>query len=69
MTTCYLCGHSGHDVRVALARFRQPVDGELFGSMPRCQDAAACRQRVEQSGEAWELADTWTELRRDEVPA
>jgi hypothetical protein len=58
--TCLICGHETADrraVEVHLARFREPVEGRLFATIPRCLDFAACRARCEANGEAWPLDD------------
>ena len=49
---CLLCG-SERDVSMALARYR---DG-TYGSIPRCKDALACRRRVEDAGQEWDIDD------------
>lgn len=55
--TCLLCGHEGPDVRVGLAAWKKPIDGEVFTSIPRCVDKTACRDRVEADSQEWELLD------------
>lgn len=58
--TCLICGHETSDRRAVdahLARFREPVEGRLFATIPRCLDFAACRVRCEANGDAWPLDD------------
>ncbi len=57
MQTCLLCGVLSPEVRMGLARYREPHEGLVFGAIPRCKDAFACRARVEASGDEWELDD------------
>jgi hypothetical protein len=53
---CALCGVEGPQVRVALVEWADAVT-ERFSSLPRCSDVADCRQRVEQQGDIWPLAE------------
>ena len=52
---CVLCGAVGPDVKVRLVEWREPIDGERFSAIPRCQDHKGCRIRVEARGDKWEL--------------
>ena len=56
-TTCLLCGATGKDVAIGLVRWADPVGRDVFGSIPRCRDKAACRDRVEAAGEQWDVLD------------
>jgi hypothetical protein len=51
---CVLCGDTGYHVAHGLIRRR---GGDPFGSGPRCDDPAACWQRVMDQGEEWPAAD------------
>lgn len=55
--TCLLCGNPRPtEVRVSLARWRDPGQG-MFSTIPRCIDRAACRRRVEENGDEYEVID------------
>lgn len=54
--TCRLCGAENYQVSIGLVEWVEPVEGQRFSSVPRCEDRAACRKRVEASGEEWEAA-------------
>lgn len=51
--TCLICGHTSRDVSVGLVEWRRPIDGRRFDALPRCQDKAACRERLEAIGDEW----------------
>ena len=55
--TCDLCHASSMDVRSGLACYAS--DGR-FERIDRCTDHQACRDRVEEQGEDWPLADITT---------
>lgn len=55
--TCDLCSTSSMDVRSGLACYAN--DGR-FERIDRCMDHQACRDRVEEQGRKWELADITT---------
>lgn len=54
--SCALCGHEDHEVTLSLVEWKVPIEGHRFDAIPRCRDRAACRLRVEASGEEWEAA-------------
>ena len=54
---CLLCGNpKPSEVRVSLARWRDPAQG-MFSAIPRCIDRKACRARVEALGDEYEVID------------
>lgn len=53
---CLLCGERGAVQKLTL-RLRQPVEGKVYVTWPRCVDRIACRGRVEASGEEWPVDD------------
>lgn len=55
--TCGLCGTTDHHVSPGLVEWADPIEGQRFSSLDRCQDREACRGRVEKAGQPWELAD------------
>lgn len=57
MQTCMLCGLHDHTVRIGLVEWREPVEGQRFSAVPRCQDREACRKRCELAGIDWELVE------------
>lgn len=42
---------------MGLVSWRNPVDGQQYGAVPRCVDRVACRARIEARGEEWEVED------------
>jgi hypothetical protein len=58
--SCVLCGVEGPQVRIALVEWAAPQDDkpyQRFAVIPRCSDVRDCRQRVEQLGDEWLLAE------------
>lgn len=58
---CSLCGSETETV-TALVEWLEPIDGQLWSSIPRCIERAACRARVELPkpaglGEPWPVDD------------
>lgn len=51
---CELCGRVDDHVRPGLACY---ADDGRFDRINRCTDHQACRDRVEESGRQWPLAD------------
>jgi len=58
-SACVLCGHDvATEVRMAMVEWREPISKEIWSTVPRCIDRAACRQRVETVlREPWPVAD------------
>ena len=56
-TTCLLCGIVSADVRVGLIAWRNPIGRDRFTAAPRCRDKMSCRDRVEASGDSWDLEE------------
>jgi hypothetical protein len=54
--TCVLCDQTDHHVKVSLVEWADPIEGQRFSAVARCQDRVACRKRVEAKGEEWEVA-------------
>jgi len=54
--TCVLCGQTDYHVKVSLVEWSEPIEGQRFSAVARCQDRVACRKRVEDKGEEWEVA-------------
>jgi hypothetical protein len=54
MNTCELCGFEHPNVRSGLACYE---DDGRFERMDRCTDHQACRDRLEDAGGEWPLAD------------
>ena len=56
--TCILCDIQGPQVRMGLVEWADPqLWGKRFQALTVCTDRRECRQRVEQRGEPWPLAD------------
>ena len=55
--SCALCGQTDYQVKVALVEWRDPVEGQRFSAVARCQDRVGCRRRVEESGQEWEVVE------------
>lgn len=57
--SCVLCDNAvRNEVRVLLAEWRDPEEvGERWSAVPRCDDRAACRGRVEARNERWPLVE------------
>lgn len=53
--SCALCGDTSPQVRVGLVEWIDPLEEQRFSAVPRCVDRKACRERVEASGEKWEV--------------
>jgi hypothetical protein len=56
-SSCALCGDTNDRVKVALVEWIDPIEEQRFAAVPRCQDRKACRERVEASGETWEVRE------------
>jgi len=55
---CVICGNDvAIEIRIALVEWREPVGKEIWSTIPRCVDVAACRARCEAIGEPWPIAD------------
>lgn len=55
---CGLCGVTGAEVHRRLVEWLEPVDGRTWSNIPRCDDRAACRARIElEQGGQWEVND------------
>lgn len=60
MKTCMLCGDTSYDVETGLVEWRTPRGKDRFTSLPRCRNRRACRARVEEVGDEWEVWDPIT---------
>ena len=63
MLDCLLCGISGPQVRPGVVEWRDP-EPHRFDVIPKCVDHAACRARVEATGEPWPLVETSSEAEK-----
>lgn len=54
---CALCGNTNPNIRVSLVEWIEPIEGQRWSAIPRCLDRKSCRERVEASGETWEVRD------------
>ena len=55
MTECAICETPGPDVRVGLVQWT--FNPGRFDTAPRCEDRAACAERVMLSGRAWPVVE------------
>ena len=55
---CTLCGNDRPgEVRVGLIRWAEPAGRLSVTAAPRCRDRAACRRRVLENCDPWDVID------------
>jgi hypothetical protein len=55
---CVLCGSETGPTRMQLVEWTEPIEGEIWSTVPRCTDRLACRSRVElENDEQWPVND------------
>jgi len=55
LLTCDICGDRSIDVRAGLVAWIDPA--QPYANVDRCTNQAACRRRVEASGELWPVRE------------
>lgn len=57
-SACILCGNERPaEVGLGLIAWKKPLGNQRYAAIPRCKDRPACKARVEDMGEAWEVQD------------
>jgi hypothetical protein len=54
-TECELCGQKGRDIDYQLVEWIEGLPGMKYQHVARCDDRTACRARVEDRGETWNV--------------